>query len=234
MARKGIIYKPFRIQDQQSDSDDDEDPPQSPPHRRSTSNRPLVRMNSRDDGGRQQKDAGGGRRLWKRSSSTPPDDRNSDRRPQDGRMGLGPVWADDSRASVEKRDRRTPGAAVPARQAQAEESGQRSGQLQDPRRRRRSSDAKRSGSAPDFPWDTTAPPPKPPPAIFGEMKLRNLLRRNSRSRPKILFYNKHEPYYGFTNFSPHPVMYQGKQYPTSEHLFQSLKVSRMLSSARAS
>ncbi|KAF8910520.1 hypothetical protein CPB84DRAFT_1672821 [Gymnopilus junonius] len=43
------------------------------------------------------------------------------------------------------------------------------------------------------------------------------------SRPRILFYHKHNPYYGFTNFSPHPVIYNGKKYPTSEHLFQSFK-----------
>jgi hypothetical protein len=43
-------------------------------------------------------------------------------------------------------------------------------------------------------------------------------------RPKILFYHKHAPHYGFTNFSSHPVMFRGKQYPTSEHLFQSFKV----------
>lgn len=42
---------------------------------------------------------------------------------------------------------------------------------------------------------------------------------------RILFYHKHDPHYGFTNFSPHPVMYKGKCYPTSEHLFQSFKVS---------
>ncbi|KAI0790016.1 hypothetical protein C8Q75DRAFT_793093 [Abortiporus biennis] len=41
--------------------------------------------------------------------------------------------------------------------------------------------------------------------------------------PPILFYHKHEPHYGFTNFSPHPVVYKGKKYPTSEHLFQSFK-----------
>ncbi|KAF9220012.1 DUF1768-domain-containing protein [Gyrodon lividus] len=40
---------------------------------------------------------------------------------------------------------------------------------------------------------------------------------------RILFYHVHDPYYGFTNFSPDPVEYQGKRYPTSEHLFQSLK-----------
>ena len=52
---------------------------------------------------------------------------------------------------------------------------------------------------------------------------------NSNSRPssarnRILFYHKDHPYYGFTNFSPHPVIYKGKKYPTSEHLFQSFKV----------
>lgn len=41
--------------------------------------------------------------------------------------------------------------------------------------------------------------------------------------PPILFYHKHEPHYGFTNFSNHPVWYQGRVYPTSEHLFQSFK-----------
>ena len=44
------------------------------------------------------------------------------------------------------------------------------------------------------------------------------------SRPQILFYNKEDPFYGFTNFSAHPVIYKGKRYPTSEHLFQSFKV----------
>ncbi|KAF9061125.1 DUF1768-domain-containing protein [Rhodocollybia butyracea] len=42
-------------------------------------------------------------------------------------------------------------------------------------------------------------------------------------RRRILFYHKHNPHYGFTNFSPHPVTYNGKRYPTSEHLFQSFK-----------
>jgi len=45
----------------------------------------------------------------------------------------------------------------------------------------------------------------------------------ARPRP-ILFYHKHEPHYGFTNFSNHAVKYDGKVYPTSEHLFQSFKV----------
>jgi len=42
----------------------------------------------------------------------------------------------------------------------------------------------------------------------------------------ILFYHSHDPHYGFTNFSPHPVIYDGKRYPTSEHLFQSFKFQK--------
>lgn len=45
-----------------------------------------------------------------------------------------------------------------------------------------------------------------------------------QARPRILFYHRADPHYGFTNFSPHPVVYKGKRYPTSEHLFQSFKV----------
>lgn len=56
-------------------------------------------------------------------------------------------------------------------------------------------------------------------------------RSRSYERPKVLFYHKHDPYYGFTNFSSHPVVYKGKKYPTSEHLFQSFKVSQSLISA---
>jgi len=48
-------------------------------------------------------------------------------------------------------------------------------------------------------------------------------------RRRILFYHKHDPHYGFTNFSAHPVIYNGKKYPTSEHLFQSFKVDLSLS-----
>ncbi|KAI6010949.1 hypothetical protein F5J12DRAFT_891455 [Pisolithus orientalis] len=46
---------------------------------------------------------------------------------------------------------------------------------------------------------------------------------SKRAPQRILFYHAHDPYYGFTNFSPDPVEYHGKTYPTSEHLFQSLK-----------
>ncbi|KAG6849904.1 hypothetical protein H0H93_003918 [Arthromyces matolae] len=48
---------------------------------------------------------------------------------------------------------------------------------------------------------------------------------SSLQRPKpILFYDKHEAYYEFTNFSNHPFRYNGHQYKTSEHLFQALKL----------
>ncbi|KAG2033371.1 hypothetical protein BDR03DRAFT_690975 [Suillus americanus] len=47
---------------------------------------------------------------------------------------------------------------------------------------------------------------------------------------KILFYHAHDPHYGFTNFSSDPIEYNGKKYPTSEHLFQSLKVSNFTNS----
>lgn len=50
----------------------------------------------------------------------------------------------------------------------------------------------------------------------------NHLFKGPRSR--ILFYHRQDPHYGFTNFSPHNVRYNGKVYPTSEHLFQSFKV----------
>ncbi|EGN95185.1 hypothetical protein SERLA73DRAFT_187512 [Serpula lacrymans var. lacrymans S7.3] len=45
----------------------------------------------------------------------------------------------------------------------------------------------------------------------------------SPSVKRILFYDRNDPYYGFTNFSAHTVNYKGKLYPTSEHLFQSFK-----------
>ncbi|KAF9556033.1 hypothetical protein CPC08DRAFT_642018 [Agrocybe pediades] len=49
------------------------------------------------------------------------------------------------------------------------------------------------------------------------------IKPSSSTRNRILFYHKHDPHYGFTNFSAHPVIYNGKRYPTSEHLFQSFK-----------
>ncbi|KAG9004301.1 hypothetical protein FRB94_006816 [Tulasnella sp. JGI-2019a] len=48
-------------------------------------------------------------------------------------------------------------------------------------------------------------------------------RDPSPARNVIKFYEKHQPYYCFTNFSPDPVIYDDKEYPTSEHLFQAFK-----------
>ncbi|EKM52566.1 uncharacterized protein PHACADRAFT_66300, partial [Phanerochaete carnosa HHB-10118-sp] len=39
----------------------------------------------------------------------------------------------------------------------------------------------------------------------------------------ILFYERGQPYYEFTNFAPYTVEFDGKVYPTSEHLFQAYK-----------
>ncbi|KAF8343524.1 hypothetical protein F5887DRAFT_289245 [Amanita rubescens] len=61
-----------------------------------------------------------------------------------------------------------------------------------------------------------SPPAAPPSPI-------RMSAQRSYERQKVLFYHKQDPYYGFTNFSSHPVVYKGKRYPTSEHLFQSFK-----------
>ena len=66
------------------------------------------------------------------------------------------------------------------------------------------------------PTSSPSSPPRPHSASSGA---------GGQPPKRILFYHAHEPYYGFTNFSPDPVEYRGKRYPTSEHLFQSLKVS---------
>jgi len=110
-----------------------------------------------------------------------------------------------------------------------EGQGQREGDNRG--RGRRSSDAKHPTPTP-APAPRRVPTPSPAnssPVIPGvtttdEMGWKDFFGGRSRNRRKILFYNKNEPHYGFTNFSPHPVMYQGKRYPTSEHLFQSFKV----------
>ncbi|EIW79343.1 DUF1768-domain-containing protein [Coniophora puteana RWD-64-598 SS2] len=92
-----------------------------------------------------------------------------------------------------------------------------------------SSSSKRDRSSP-------SPPPKQParltkerPAKFRGSDVQHSSdatqsnHTRSPSRPCILFYDKHKPFYEFTNFSSHPVQYNGKTYPTCEHLFQSFK-----------
>ncbi|KAG8896675.1 hypothetical protein FRB99_008762 [Tulasnella sp. 403] len=42
--------------------------------------------------------------------------------------------------------------------------------------------------------------------------------------PRVIrFSSPNQPYYGFTNYSPHEILYQKKRYPTAEHLYQALK-----------
>jgi predicted NAD-dependent protein-ADP-ribosyltransferase YbiA (DUF1768 family) len=45
-----------------------------------------------------------------------------------------------------------------------------------------------------------------------------------QSPTEIRFYDRKDKYYEFTNFSNHSIRYNGKDYATAEHLFQSLKV----------
>lgn len=80
------------------------------------------------------------------------------------------------------------------------------------------------------PASSSSPPPalplRPHSASPGGSTKQNQDPNQAAVPPKrILFYHAHDPYYGFTNFSPDPIEYRGKRYPTSEHLFQSLKVS---------
>lgn len=88
-------------------------------------------------------------------------------------------------------------------------------------RRRRASE-----SAPSTPFAPDPLPADPSVTARAAVDILNTPTNNPHEpqRPKILFYYNHEPHYGFTNFSPHPVRYEEKSYPTSEHLFQSLKV----------
>jgi len=211
--------------------------------------RSILKKNSGNDMAGQWRDGDGGGRSRHRSSSTPPDSRHHhhDRRPQDVQTGLTPVNAGESWAwgqswaktfwgpgrtqvQVQSQVRVTHQEWV-VRGGQPGGQGRREGDRGD-RGGRRSSDLNRRPPTPApalrrMSLPATAEPPVIPGVTVnaGGMGFRNLLRKSSRNRrPKILFYNKNEPYYGFTNFSPHSVTYRGKRYPTSEHLFQSLKV----------
>lgn len=41
--------------------------------------------------------------------------------------------------------------------------------------------------------------------------------------PPFYFYYPDEPGWGFTNFSPHKILYKKLLYPTAEHLYQAMK-----------
>jgi hypothetical protein len=164
-----------------------------------------------------------------RSSSTPPDSRLVNDSSQPG-TSFSRVSADGSRAFAQEMQRGwTTGSVEVGVQVQAQ------GQIKiggppptqsttriEPRHRRNSVDH----PPPQTPRRMSFSSPVDPPVIPGinVAYVPNRHRRDSYQRHRILFYHKHEPYYGFTNFSDHPVMYEGKMYPTSEHLFQSFKV----------
>ncbi|THV03956.1 DUF1768-domain-containing protein [Dendrothele bispora CBS 962.96] len=40
---------------------------------------------------------------------------------------------------------------------------------------------------------------------------------------EIFFFSENQPYFFFSNFSKHPVDYDGKTYPTAEHLYHAFK-----------
>ncbi|KAK7682516.1 hypothetical protein QCA50_014316 [Cerrena zonata] len=83
--------------------------------------------------------------------------------------------------------------------------------------KRRSGHHKQSSSSSRHSYARTTPPTSP--TSFSSLGQPWTMIQ----QPPILFYHKHEPHYGFTNFSAHEVVYNGKAYPTSEHLFQSFK-----------
>ena len=212
----------------------------------------LVRRNSGNGGTGDWADVDSERRSRNRSTSTPPDNRHHHpvdhrhRPAQGGQMGSVLINANESwtrgrqsadtrwgpghtqvqvQVQVQVRGQRVGHGGPEVREGQGQKEGYSRGRV------RRSSDVGHPTSTPapalrrmsiSSPADSS--PVIPGITTAGGMGIRNLLRKNPPSRPKILFYNKDEPYYGFTNFSPHPVVYRGKTYPTSEHLFQSLKV----------
>jgi len=167
-----------------------------------------------------------------RSSSTPPDSRFIHDRNLQQQTGLSLASADDSRALAQNFERRRTTESVQAGvqvegQGLIQIGGQHAVQFMaklDPRRRRNSV----AHPPPLTPERVSISSPVEPPFIPGVVTsnalVPNRLRRNSYQRPRILFYHRHEPHYGFTNFSAHAVMYESRKYPTSEHLFQSFKV----------
>jgi hypothetical protein len=60
--------------------------------------------------------------------------------------------------------------------------------------------------------------------VVEEVRPPSIARSTPRRPRRVFFYDKNNEYFGFTNYSPYAVMYLGNVYPTSEHLFQSLKV----------
>ncbi|KAJ3996736.1 hypothetical protein F5050DRAFT_1570923 [Lentinula boryana] len=113
------------------------------------------------------------------------------------------------------------GATVPRHSPGGDPSSQSSSRYQSRRASLKPSDALTSATANRMSATPNTPPNSP--AVW---KSHNSVA--VPPRPRILFYHKHNPHYGFTNFSRHSVIYMGKRYPTSEHLFQSFKACHRL------
>jgi hypothetical protein len=188
--------------------------PESPSHHGSISEREprlLVRVNSGNRTG-QWRDVDRRRQFRDRSGSMPPDNRHH----HDHRQGWTPVSGNSSWSCSWANSLRIPGHGLVEVQAQVQVDEQwvvhhGRGHMGRDRGGHRSRDLIHPPPTPiPAPRRTFAPSPVDSPVVpgvttAGAMCFRNLLRKRSDSRPKILFYNKHEPHYGFTNFSPHSV-----------------------------
>ncbi|KAJ7283143.1 hypothetical protein C8J57DRAFT_728497 [Mycena rebaudengoi] len=57
-----------------------------------------------------------------------------------------------------------------------------------------------------------------------ESSAQGAIANRALTRQRILLnHRRTNPYHGLSTWSPHPVTYNGKEYPTSEHLFQAFK-----------
>lgn len=147
-----------------------------------------------------------GARKRSRSSSTPPDNKLTHENSTRQRTGLSPISVGQGLITVGK---------PPATQSAVKP---------DPRPRRNSVSHPPAPTHGRMSISSPADRPVIPGVTTDVAHVPNRLRKASYQRPSILFYHRHQPHYGFTNFSDHPVVYQDREYPTSEHLFQSLKV----------
>lgn len=168
---------------------------------------PELRRETREN---RQISSTNGARKRSRSSSTPPDSRLIHDNNMRQRTGFSPISVGQSLITVGR---------PPSTQSTVK---------RDPRPRRNSVSHPPAPTHGQMSISSPADRPVIPGVTTDVAHVPNRLRKVSYQRPSILFYHRHEPHYGFTNFSDHPVVYQDKKYPTSEHLFQSLKVCGIL------
>lgn len=167
-----------------------------------------------------------------RSNSTPPDNRHIRDPNSPQQTGFPPVSASSSRAWAMSRgwSTGTVGIDVEAQgQGLVQVGGQVATQLAanlNPRGRRNSDAQPPAPTSGRMSISASVDMGPVIPRLSNDGRVLTRPRKNSYRRPRILFYHKHQPHYGFTNFSTHTVEYGGRKYPTSEHLFQSFKVCR--------